>query len=132
MSRDEAIKAWKGIRGRASAQYKKGILKERFNWDCEDFIKWYLGKDNRCFYCDIPSDEFRKIWGKFYGGNRGKRLEIDRKENSKGYYEENCAKACSLCNCSKSDKMTEVEAKAVGDVIKSIWMERARQKGILE
>ena len=68
MNRDEAIKAWKGIRDRASSQYKKGILIERFSWNCEDFIEWYLGNGNKCFYCEIHGDKFLRIWGKFYGG----------------------------------------------------------------
>jgi 5-methylcytosine-specific restriction endonuclease McrA len=80
-------------------------------------------KSRECFYCGIPEDDFIKVWGIFYK-TRGKRLEIERKDNNKGCSIENCALACAICNNAKSNKFTEEEFKEVGKVIKKIWKSR--------
>ena len=83
------------------------------------------GREKVCEYCDIEEDKFIPVWGAFYGGNRGKYLEVDHKDND---YEnnspENLCWACSLCNCAKSNKLSEDEMKKVGIVIKDIWGKR--------
>jgi len=84
-------------------------------------------RDGRiCHYCGIEEDFFR-IWGKFYGGKRRK-LEVDRKDNEKGYNEENCVLACPICNNAKSDKFTYEEFKKVSEAIKEVWL--LRKKGL--
>ena len=80
---------------------------------------------NKCHYCNMPEKEFMNIWGKFYK-TRGKRLEVDRKDNNKGYTLENCCLACAICNNAKSNKFTEAEFMKVGRVIKKIWQKRAK------
>ena len=86
-------------------------------------------RDGReCYYCGIKEEDFIPIWGKFYGGeNRGKKLEVDRKDNKKGYSLENCVLACSICNNAKSDKFTDKEFKEVGKSIKQIWLSRDKK-----
>ena len=84
------------------------------------------GSPKICEYCGIDEGDFPKVWGTFYGGGRGKRLEPDHKDNDyKNNDIKNLCWACSLCNCAKSDKMTHKEMKEVGDVIKKIWQKRA-------
>mgnify|MGYP001559150845 CR=1 FL=1 len=34
-----------------------------------------------CYYCHIKEEDFHPIFGDFYGGNRGKKLEVDHKDN---------------------------------------------------
>jgi len=88
----------------------------------------YERDGNKCYYCGIDEEDFFRIWGKFYGGKtRGKKLEVDRRDNEKGYTLENCVLACSVCNNAKSDKFTDGEFKKVGKVgkaIKQIWLSR--------
>jgi len=80
-------------------------------------------KCHYCHYCGIEEEDFFRIWGKFYGGKRRK-LEVDRKDNEKGYNEENCVLACPICNNAKSDRFTYEEFKKVGKVIKEMWLSR--------
>lgn len=82
----------------------------------------------KCHYCGIAEDEFCKIWGEtFYGGiKRGRKLEIDRKDNNSKYDMANCVLACAICNMAKSDKFTYDEFRRVGDVMRDIWQKRKR------
>jgi len=85
----------------------------------------YERDGRKCYYCRIKEEDFIRIWGKFYGGKtRGKRLEVDRRDNEKCYTLENCVLACSICNNAKSDKFTDKEFKEVGKSIKQIWSSR--------
>ncbi|MFZ2399753.1 MAG: hypothetical protein WAW31_13940 [Smithella sp.] len=84
------------------------------------------GSPKICEYCHINEEEFSKVWGGFYGGKRGKRLEPDHKDNNyKNNNINNLCWACCLCNCAKSDKLTHQEMIEVGAVIKKIWRKRA-------
>ena len=88
-------------------------------------LKLYKRDGKKCHYCRIKEENFIEIWGPFYGGKtRGKRLEIDRKDNQKGYSEENCVLACAICNNAKSDKFTYEEFRKLGRVIREIWIKR--------
>ena len=80
-----------------------------------------------CDYCKINEGDFLTIWGPFYGGKtRGGVLEVDRKDNARGYEIDNCVLACAICNNAKSDKFECDEFKIVGEAIETIW--RARQR----
>ncbi len=102
----------------------------------------YKRDGRKCHYCGIgegegeDEGEFIRIWDYFYpkkppyktGKGRGKRLEIDHKDNdNRDDSLENCVLACSICNNAKSDKFTYEEFKKVGKVIKQIWNERESQ-----
>lgn len=87
----------------------------------------YRRDGKRCHYCGIEEGNVIQIWEKFYGlEKRGKRLELDRKNNQKGYYIENCVLACAVCNCAKSNKFAYEEFLKVGAVIKEIWQQREK------
>lgn len=89
-----------------------------------------------CHYCHIREEDFLKLWGEFYGLQyRGRRLEIDRKDNvvvkgnivkkiNPDYTDKNCVLACALCNMSKSNMFTHDEFKKVAKVIEEIWRKR--------
>ena len=80
----------------------------------------------KCHYCDIEEKDFCKIWGAFCK-TRGRRLEVDHKDNGKGDGLENYVLACALCNCAKRNKLTHGEFKRVGAVIREIWQHRIEQ-----
>lgn len=86
-------------------------------------LKLYERDGKKCHYCKIKERDFIPIWGKFYKG-RGERLELERKDNKKGYSEKNCVLACAICNNAKSDKFTYEEFKKIGKAIKKIWLSK--------
>ena len=91
------------------------------------YIKLYKRDGKKCHYCGIREGDFIRIWGKFYGDKtRGGKLEVDRKDNKKGYNEENCVLSCAICNNDKSDKFTYEEFKKVGEAIKEVWILRKK------
>ena len=97
-------------------------------------LKLYERDGKNCHYCKIKEGDFIPIWGKFYEkkgerkGGRGKILELERKDNEKGYSEENCVLACAICNNAKSNKFTCEEFEEVGKAIKKIWLLRKENK----
>jgi len=90
-------------------------------------LKLYDRDGKNCHYCGIAEGDFIPIWGEFYK-DRGKRLELERRDNKKGYSEKNCVLACAICNNAKSDKFSYEEFKRVGRAIKKIWL--LRKKGV--
>jgi len=90
-----------------SKKHKKGFPTK------DSFIDWYSKQiqcqNFRCYYCetsivDIKSliDKGKLKTRKTRYGVRGPVLEIDRKENDRGYYPDNCVLACYYCNNDKS------------------------------
>lgn len=78
-----------------------------------DFTDWYLTtlrKQNySCYYCDTSIFDINRLIDlkklrerKIGYGWRGRVLEIDKKENVKGYNSENCVLSCYYCNNDKS------------------------------
>jgi 5-methylcytosine-specific restriction endonuclease McrA len=95
------------------------------SWKNELRNQLYERDGTKCHYCGIEEKDFVPIWGEFYGGKkRGSTLEVDRKDNRRGYEIENCVLACAVCNNAKSDKFAYDEFRRVGDVIKEIWQQR--------
>ncbi len=83
-------------------------------------------RDGRtCHYCGIAEKDFLTIWGEFYGSKRrGSTLEVDRKDNSRGYEIDNCVLVCAICNNAKSDKFLYDEFLNVGKTIGQVWQSR--------
>lgn len=107
---------WKEISSKSSKKWQKtskGIFnnlkdsskkrKMDFILIREDFIKWYVDKKRECYYCGKP------------GGK--KRLEIERKDNSLGYFLTNMELACHDCNAVKGNILTEEEMLIIGKTI---------------
>ena len=92
--------------------------------------KLYKRDGRRCHYCRIKEEDFIRIWGPLYGDKtRGRKLEIERKDNQKDYSEENCVLACVICKDAKSDKFTDEEFRKLGGVIRVIWQKKILKKG---
>lgn len=89
----------------------------------ESFESWYNKQPKRCHYCHIEEVEiqeivmrglltsarFPKIGLKARGRNRGKWLEVDRKNPNGNYTATNCVLACYFCNNDKSDIFNEAQ-----------------------
>ena len=84
-------------------------------------------RDGRaCHYCGIAEKDFPTVWGEFYGsGRRGPTLEVDRKDNNRGYEIDNCVLACAICNNAKSDKFSYDEFVTIGKTIRQVWQNRS-------
>lgn len=109
----------------------KQQLRNWFNGKCrqkkmgfktyEAFVTWYNKRPKHCHYCQIQevdvqeivmrglltSARFPKMGLNARGRNRGKWLEVDRKNPNGNYTTANCVLACYFCNNDKSDIFNE-------------------------
>ena len=97
-----------------------------------EFIEFYKEKveERKCFYCGTTEAEILKLRGKGLiktKRNRGKQMEIDRKNSNMEYSKQNIVLACYWCNNGKSDEFSMEEFKAVGKEIRKIWEVRLKQ-----
>lgn len=95
---------------------KKGTNFEFPNFN--KFYRWYIDQYSKqngcCYYCkteeNVIADLFEKKYTSVKRPNRGKHLEVERRDsNSNKYNAENCVLACYFCNNDKSDIFTENE-----------------------
>ena len=85
----------------------------------------YERDGQKCHYCGIEEARVLKVWGMIYKQmKRGRRLELDHKDNGGDDGLNNLVLACAICNIAKSNKFTYEEFKKVGEVIKVIWQDR--------
>ncbi len=85
-------------------------------WKREDFIKWYIKSEKKCYYCKSTESEIKSFYKKTDSkrkSTRGNNLEIDRTEDGK-YSESNCKLVCYWCNNAKSDVFSSIEFKSIG------------------
>ncbi len=101
---------------------KKGTVRKVCSSD--KFIKWYAKQDRVCTYCGLPENYINDLPFKENSGFVNKsRLEIDRKDNSKGYAVNNMVLACPICNRVKGSLLTEEDMLKVGkEIIKPKWV----------
>jgi 5-methylcytosine-specific restriction endonuclease McrA len=99
----------------------------------DEFIKWYLSQDKKCFYCGITEEEIKNLLdnGKLITKRiktRGRKLELDRKAPNLSYDNiDNLVFSCYWCNNAKTDEFTTNEFKEVGKVFKKIWEKRKKE-----
>lgn len=83
-----------------------------------EFYKWYLKQYEKqsgcCYYCKTEESVLFELFKKKYTSvkrpNRGKRLEVERRDSSLNKYtKDNCVLACYFCNNDKSDIFSESE-----------------------
>ena len=112
------------------ADFKKACEK-----GIRNFIKWYLKNiptdETTCEYCGVTQKKCREYLERVatdYGGNKrnkGKTLELERKNSQKGqniYQEDNCIWICHVCNNAKSDLFTEDKfKKTIARGIRDFW-----------
>ena len=97
-----------------------------------DFMNFYeeYGEDRKCFYCEISEKEISLL--KQNGliktkRNRGKQMEIDRRNSNKEYTLDNVILSCYWCNNSKTDEFTPDEFKGIAEGIKQVWAKRLQK-----
>ena len=88
-----------------------------FLFDSKSFIQWYMIIDKKCNYCNLKEIEQFTIINngllkskRFFvekNGNRGKYLEVDRRDPNGPYSIDNCVLSCYFCNNDKSDVFNE-------------------------
>jgi hypothetical protein len=86
-------------------------------FDSKSFVQWYFSIDKKCNYCNLKEIEQFTIINngllkskRFFvekNGNRGKYLEVDRKDPNGPYSIKNCVLSCYFCNNDKSDVFDE-------------------------
>ena len=82
--------------------------KEGFN-TIHNFYVWYKSQKNECGYCGTSADILKILFEneKLTSKKFTETLHIERKNPNKPYSPTNCMLACSLCNNSKSDLISE-------------------------
>lgn len=70
-------------------------------------------KKLKCHYCGAPLK-----WARHSTGKNGGSYNLDRKDNSRGYFKNNCVACCGRCNRAKSRYFTYSEWKQIGELIK--------------
>ncbi len=92
--------------------------------DSKAFYKWYWeteeAQKSKCKYCNLPGDTTKYYNKYFREGNRGLRLEVDRRDSTKPYSPETCVLACYPCNNAKSDVFSSEEFEVIGKTIGEI------------
>lgn len=106
-------------------------FRAKFNF--EEFYKKY-GEDKhnrKCEYCGITEDHIKSLLCN--GGlrskslwNRGRFMEIDRKNPLDGYSADNIALCCYWCNNAKTDEFDYEEFKIIRRGITTIWNNRIK------
>ncbi|MBN8569622.1 MAG: hypothetical protein J0M18_08325 [Ignavibacteria bacterium] len=95
-----------------------------------------FGEDNsktrKCHYCGIGEDiikelirdnriHTKRLW------QRGRSMEIDRKDPFQTYDKNNIVLCCYWCNNAKTDEFTEEEFKLIAKGIKEVWNDRIQK-----
>jgi hypothetical protein len=108
------------LRRRKFASTPKGIyddLRKRKGENImsqNEFVAWYMKQNKKCHYCGVSEEEAKRD----NYGKMSNRLNIDRKDNNKGYVRGNIVLACSLCNRIKNNFFTEQEMLKIAEIIK--------------
>ena len=71
----------------------------------DEFVAWYENEPKICHYCGILESDLHEFGDAF--NNKNRRLEIDRKDNNKGYTKSNCHIILWSINCLKGEMTME-------------------------
>lgn len=75
-----------------------------------NFYTWYEKQGHKCYYCNTTYEVLNTLFTTSKKLNSEKfnaTLHIEQIDPKKGYNEENCKLACSLCNNAKSDLISK-------------------------
>ena len=90
---------------RAGVAKKKGLA----IMSKAEFVAWWDSQDKICVYCGMGNEACKALYS-------GKGLNVDRKDNSKGYITGNIAFACHRCNMVKSSHLTYDQMMTVAEM----------------
>jgi hypothetical protein len=97
----------------------------------DEFIKWWEETDDKCEYCNITTENIRKLMatGGIHTkriGTRGLTMEVDRKDPTDGYNIKNIVKCCYWCNNAKTDEFSYEEFQGIAQGIERNWEARIK------
>ena len=103
--------------------------------DMTDFIRWWIKKGNKCYYCGVSEKtskdafEHNVLKSSKTAWKHGS-LQIEQKTPKAGYTFENCELACVLCNNAKSDLILDsvVFKECFGAAFAKYWEEHVKCK----
>lgn len=84
--------------------------------DKQKFIDWFDNQEQICIYCSCSLDRYDKSLMSC--------PSIDRKDNKKGYVENNLVLSCNSCNNMKSNYFTYDEMLLIGKTISKVLKQR--------
>lgn len=87
--------------------------KHKFEISKEEFFNWYNSVPKLCDYCGYSYEDINKILILLGIKKKLRRLEIDRKDSTKGYSINNIVLACNICNYHKKNFYTYNEFKEI-------------------
>lgn len=109
MTNKKTLQNWFYVKKSQMRKLQVKILFKSFN----DFYLWYqLENMKGCYYCGLKQEEQLELIKsgllkskRFFNqkGQRGRRLEVDRKNPDGDYSNDNCVLCCYFCNNDKSD-----------------------------
>jgi hypothetical protein len=107
----------KGLRGLPyQALYHAFLLQTRDRHFVSLTYDQFVGftKTRTCHYCDAPVE-----WARFNISKYGSNYNLDRKDSSVGYIEQNLVVCCASCNHRKSHYFTYEQFVQIGNLIRS-------------
>lgn len=111
------IRGHSGRKAPFLARYNAMVNNNNYQGRCKVYLTYEefleFTKINECHYCGTPID-----WSKTTAYN------LDRKDNTKDYYKENCVVCCKLCNQIKSRWFTYEEFLIIGHAIRTVLWRR--------
>jgi hypothetical protein len=84
----------------------------------KEFGRWFVSQKLECIYCKITPKEIEQIKDTHILWGRCPHLTIDRKDNERGYDNDNLVLACMMCNRIKSNIFTFEEMKIIGEMLR--------------
>lgn len=100
---NKTAKRFAGIKHRAKTN------KIDFLLTLQEFCEWFDNTEKVCCYCGVSEEHLNKL------GRKKSMLTVDRKNNTRGYEQNNICLACFRCNNMKSNFFTEAEWKEIAD-----------------
>lgn len=79
---------------------RRGLKYEMEPYQLRD---WILKQKQKCDYCGSSFNQIKKYYKKIGIRFEDKRLQVDRKDSSKGYFFNNLTMCCRICNNHKGD-----------------------------
>ena len=83
----------------------------------EVFMRWYEKQVQICEYCGLTINQIKALPDWYVRRSGAKRFSIDRKDNNKGYNEENIVLSCYMCNTIKNSFIGHAEMEKIGKII---------------
>lgn len=105
---------------KAGADRKRKADDKRVNISQDDFVEWYLGQNDVCYYCGTTMEEIKLLRLKRGSFGYFVSWDIDRKDSLNPYERGNIVLSCFMCNMTKASYFTETEGTFLVKAIRTI------------